>query len=62
MDKEIEMIAEQLPYIEDEVINGVLCYTLDGETWMEYTKEQLTQMFLFEQRCLENVSVSYPCQ
>lgn len=39
---------EQLEYTEDKVINGVLHY-LHGTTWKEYSKKELTEMFLSEQ-------------
>jgi hypothetical protein len=45
---EFEMDAEQLEYEQDKVINGVLHY-LDGDQWVEYSKEELTEKLLEEQ-------------
>lgn len=45
---EFEMDAEQLEYEQDKVINGVLHY-LDGDQWIEYSKEELTEKLLEEQ-------------
>jgi hypothetical protein len=43
---------EQLEYHEDKVINGILHY-LDGAEWREYSKEELTRMFLEEEEAFE---------
>lgn len=45
---------EILDYREDKIVNGVLCFALNGE-WVEYSKAELTEMFLNEQ----NVFSSY---
>lgn len=44
------MDIEQLPYITEEVINGVLHYREgDAGDWKEYSKEELTEMYMLEQ-------------
>lgn len=48
------MEIEILDYREDKVIQGILCYALNGE-WVEYSKAELTEMFISEQ----NVFASY---
>ena len=44
---------EQLEYHEDKVINGILHYR-DGSEWKEYSKSELTEMYLREQEWFEN--------
>lgn len=46
------MEIEVCDYREDKVINGVLCYSKNGE-WVEYTKEELTDMYLGEQEAFD---------
>ena len=43
---------EHLDYHEDKVINGILHYR-DGASWKEYSKQELTEMYLFEQEALD---------
>ena len=45
---------EQLDYHEDKVINGVLHYR-DGSEWKEYSKQELTEMYLDEQNHFYNL-------
>jgi len=47
------MRVEICEYVEDQVVNGVLCFAKDGE-WIEYTKEELTQKLVFEQDCFNS--------
>lgn len=47
------MQVEQCDYREDKIINGVLCFSLDGE-WIEYSKAELTEMYMFEQGCFDS--------
>lgn len=47
------MEIEICDYHEDKVVNGVLCYLQDGE-WIEYTKRELTDMFLCEQDAFDD--------
>lgn len=42
------MKMEICDYVEDQVVNGVLCYAKDGK-WIEYTKEELTRLLQLEQ-------------
>jgi hypothetical protein len=44
---------EHLDYHEDKVINGILHYR-DGASWKEYSKEELTEMYLDEQKALDD--------
>jgi hypothetical protein len=43
---------EHLDYHEDKVINGVLHYR-DGASWKEYSKEELTEMYMIEQESFD---------
>ena len=43
---------EHLDYHEDKVINGVLHYR-DGSEWKEYSKRELTEMYLDEQKAFD---------
>lgn len=43
---------EQLDYHEDKVINGVLHYR-DGSAWVEYSKAELTEMYMIEQEAFD---------
>jgi hypothetical protein len=43
---------EHLDYHEDKVINGILHYR-DGASWKEYSKEELTEMYLDEQKAFD---------
>ena len=43
---------EQLDYHEDKVINGILHYR-DGASWKEYSKQELTEMYMIEQSTLD---------
>lgn len=55
---------EQLDYHEDKVINGILHYR-DGSEWKEYSKRELTEMFLTEQGAFDeyiNSSITEECQ
>jgi hypothetical protein len=44
---------EHLDYREDKVINGILHYR-DGASWKEYSKQLLTEMYLTEQKVLDD--------
>ena len=43
---------EHLDYHEDKVINGILHYR-DGASWKEYSKQELTEMYMREQKALD---------
>lgn len=45
---------EHLDYHEDKVINGVLHYR-DGASWTEYSKRELTEMYLYEQETVDAI-------
>lgn len=56
------MEIEICDYREDKVINGVLCYAVvplgcapdsSNVKWIEYTKEELTDMYLGEQEAFD---------